>query len=636
MKRGLLIGCFFSVIQIMNAQVGVGTQTPSEALDLENSTTSEVDLGINNTSTGDPLIHFQVSGTSAFSLGVDNSDGDKFKIGSTALETATAITIDDNGDVGINDTDPVFKLEVDGIINLSNSTDVYRIGSAHGISKPNSRNIYVGASAGAQNNAGGTDNTFVGNQSGYSNTTGDFNVEFGVSAGYTNQSGGQNVTVGFSAGYSGTSGGSNIKLGYQAGYGETGSNYLYIDNSSTSNPLLSVPDFTTDGLTINGGLIVNEQSGAFDFRAESDGNTHQLFVDATNDYLKIGTSNTIINRILQVAGTTDASGVDITCHEAGAQQSAICLAKGRGTEGSPTTVVDNDVLGAVKWLVYDGSDYASAGATIESKVDGAAGGDDLPTELRFQTTPDGSATQSIRMVIRSTGRVGIGDTSPGSVLDVEEDGATVATINRTTDDGILVDLQYAGVSEGSINVSANTLTYNAFTGAHYAVSNDHFEHGKVVIMNGDNDRFHHCENSEILYGIEYSQKPNDKRVLGSYSGLLESTNSYSVDNPHLVMAVGNGKMWVTNEGGRIETGDYLITSSSEGMAMKDQGDYPVSYICARAAEKVNWRNVKADEFGVKKKLISVFYESFEVENISREIELLDKAIQDFKASLFKS
>ena len=635
MKRSILVASFFSIVLIVDAQVGIGTQDPSEALDLENSTSAEVDLGINNSSSGDPLIHFQTLNTTRFTIGVDNSDLDKFKIGTIRVDTSTSLTIDANGDVGINDTDPAYKLEVSGDINLSSSTDVYRVGSAHVLSKPNTRNIYIGKSAGAQNNAGGTNNTFGGYQAGYSNTTGDFNVAFGSNSCYTNQGGGENVTIGNDAGYSGTSGGSNIKIGYQTGYGETGSNTFYLDNSSTSTPLLYVSDFTADDFTINGAMIVNEQSDGFDFRVESDVLTHKLFVDGTNDLVKISASETIIERNLQVAGTTDLSGLSISCHLGTSQEGAISFGKSRGSEASPLIVDDNDVIAPIKFQAYDGTDYSTVGATIEAKIDGTVGVDDLPTELRFQTTPDGSSVQSIRMVIRSSGRLGIGDTSPGTVLDVEQDGATVATFNRTSDDGVLIDFQYGGSSQGSINVSGASINYNAFTGAHYATSFEEFEYGKIVILNGENENFHHCENSEILYGIEYSQVPNDKRVLGSYSGLLESTKSFSVDNPHLVMAVGNGKVWVSNEGGGINSGDYLITSSTEGLVMKDNSTFPISYVCARAAEKVNWRKVNADENGVKRKLISVFYESFEIENVSKEIEDLSKAIEVFKNSLYK-
>ena len=61
-------------------------------------------IDINNTST-DPLIHFQVSGTTHFTIGTDVTDS-KFKIGTTALETGTAVTVQPTGEVGIGTTTP--------------------------------------------------------------------------------------------------------------------------------------------------------------------------------------------------------------------------------------------------------------------------------------------------------------------------------------------------------------------------------------------------------------------------------------------------------------------------------------------------------------------------------------------------
>ena len=39
------------------------------------------------------------------------------------------------------------------------------------------------------------------------------------------------------------------------------------------------------------------------------------------------------------------------------------------------------------------------------------------------------------------------------------------------------------------------------------------------------------------------------------------------------MAVGNGDMWVVDNGDNIEVGDYLISSQILGHAMKDTGVY---------------------------------------------------------------
>jgi len=623
-----------SVISISGfTQVGIGTTSPDEVLDIESSDALKTAIDINNTSTGDPLIHFQISGTSIFSIGIDNSDANKFKIGTTAVSTGTAITIDANGDVGINDTDPAYKLEVNGDINMVNSTDVYRIGAVHVLSKPNTQNIYVGEGAGNANNASGTDNTFVGYNSGYTNSSADNNVYLGSEAGYSTTSGGTNTAMGYQSGYSNSTGTGNIFIGYQAGYNETGSDKLYIDNSNTTTPLIYA-DFATDEVTINGSLVINEQSADKDFRVESDNNTHMLFLDASTEQVIIGSENSFTLgstvKTFQVSGTDASAGLGITRHSTDASEANISFGKARGTEAAPIIVSNGDVLGSLRFYGYDGSDYVSEGAAIEAAIYGTPGANDVPTKLSFKTTADGSASATTRMTILPNGFIGIGQTAPTTQLFVEAAGATVATFNRTTSNGTLIDFQQAGTSEGSITFNGTDVLYNAFTGSHFGFSKKSFERGYLVSLNGKNENYHGNENSEILYGISYTIKENDPNVLGSYAGVLEPSQKHDLNNPHQIMAVGNGSMWITNKGENLEIGDYLISSSVKGCAMKDPQSDEVSYIVARAAENINWNEVEADEDGGKKIIISVFYESFKKYNHRAKLELLQKELEALK------
>lgn len=124
----------------------------------------------------------------------------------------------------------------------------------------------------------------------------------------------------------------------------------------------------------------------------------------------------------QILGTTAATTVlALGRWDASATGPAIHFVKSRNaTIGSNTIVQNNDQLGAVRFYADDGTDFATEGARIEAAVDGTPGTDDLPTRIVFATTADGASTTSDRVVINSSGIVGIGTTSPNasSILDL--------------------------------------------------------------------------------------------------------------------------------------------------------------------------------------------------------------------------
>ncbi|KXK57835.1 MAG: hypothetical protein UZ07_CHB004000210 [Chlorobi bacterium OLB7] len=108
------------------------------------------------------------------------------------------------------------------------------------------------------------------------------------------------------------------------------------------------------------------------------------------------------------------------------------------------------------------------------------------------------------------------------------------------------------------------------------------------------------------------------------------------------MAVGNGEMWVTDEAGAIAIGDYLISSSTPGHAMRDNGRFDTSYIIARAAEPVDWSHVTGIEKQAKRKKISILFENFTRLNRptgaatgdgSGRVEELEKQVKALQAEL---
>jgi hypothetical protein len=80
--------------------------------------------GVGGASGGDPFISLDISGVTGWSLGVDNSDSDKFKIANSwnDVGTTTRLTIDTSGNVGIGTSSPNSPFHVNGSIAFKTSS----------------------------------------------------------------------------------------------------------------------------------------------------------------------------------------------------------------------------------------------------------------------------------------------------------------------------------------------------------------------------------------------------------------------------------------------------------------------------------------------------------------------------------
>ena len=214
-----------------------------------------------------------------------------------------------------------------------------------------------------------------------------------------------------------------------------------------------------------------------------------------------------------------------------------------------------------------------------------------------------------------------------------------ASINRSanpamnlgrSNDGAVLQFYSAGAVQGSVSIAGATVSYNAFTGSHFGLTGSTtYPMGTLMELTGDNESYNDDRASEILYGIAETATENSSLVIGSYLSVLEPSLPESSANPTLVMAVGNGAMWVADQGQDITRGDYLISSNIAGHAELDPQTAPNSYIIARASEDIDWSDVTTEINGVKHKLITVFFENFVRSNIdlaliaSSTVELAD-------------
>ncbi|MEZ6241704.1 MAG: hypothetical protein R3B57_01540 [Phycisphaerales bacterium] len=195
--------------------------------------------------------------------------------------------------------------------------------------------------------------------------------------------------------------------------------------------------------------------------------------------------------------------------------------------------------------------------------------------------------------------------------------APVVRLNRPTEDGTMIEFDSLGASRGSITVSGNTVSYNAFTGSHYAFpdtaagSPASIDRGALVRMTGNNLTLTDDLDSEVVYGVAPTATANDPACLGAFLAPLSLPDGANIA-PSLVMGEGNGDMWVVDSGvGAIEPGDELISSDVVGCAMKDDpGRFAVGHVIARAAQRVDWSFIAPDCDGVRRTKISVLFTSY--------------------------
>ncbi|MDQ1162917.1 hypothetical protein QE422_003285 [Chryseobacterium sp. SORGH_AS 447] len=180
--------------------------------------------------------------------------------------------------------------------------------------------------------------------------------------------------------------------------------------------------------SLSGNTVVAQNASTLAFTGTSanafsvDGNT--LSVDAANHRLGLGTK---IPRVrLEIVGTgSEDDDVNIESHAISTDSGMLNLMKSGGTANSMTAVSANNLLGAIQFAGYDGSNYVS-GSKLKAVVDGTVNSLSVPTALTFSTGVN--ETNSFeRMRITSAGNIGIGTTAPAAKLEVNN-GSTAGAI----------------------------------------------------------------------------------------------------------------------------------------------------------------------------------------------------------------
>jgi len=136
-------------------------------------------------------------------------------------------------------------------------------------------------------------------------------------------------------------------------------------------------------------------------------------------------------------------------HDTEATAPTLEFLKGDGSAASPSAVDDDAVLGRINFYGYEDADSTAQGAYIMAQVDGATGDGDMPTELLFGTSADGSESPTRRYRIGPDG-VHVFGSDQSTYLNIrqgaagttgqvrwtfnQDDTATYATMGMVYDD----------------------------------------------------------------------------------------------------------------------------------------------------------------------------------------------------------
>ena len=217
------------------------------------------------------------------------------------------------------------------------------------------------------------------------------------------------------------------------------------------------------------------------------------------------------------------------------------LQKTRGSIASAAAVINNDLTGQILFSGFDGSNFCNT-AQIRSEVDGTPGTNDMPGNLLFMTTSDGSTTTLERMRITSSGEVGIGTSSPGDLIHVVDGADDCAIRIEATAADKDARLKLFAHSNGVSQVRFGDQDDGDIGGLTYDHTNDSLE-----FRVSNNERMQIDSSGRLLIGTTSARSPQGITASLQVEGTDAGTSSFSLirnsanqHSPNLIFSKSRG------------------------------------------------------------------------------------------------
>ncbi|MFT5279304.1 MAG: hypothetical protein ACI9P8_000940 [Bacteroidia bacterium] len=269
---------------------------------------------------------------------------------------------DDGTNVGIGNTAPAHRLDVNGAINIS-SGNALMIGGNQVIGAAGSRNIFIGEGTG-QNITSGADNAIIGFKAGETLETGTYNTLIGLKSGQFMTSGSSNTVIGRFAGKN-SNGNRNVLIGRESGINTVGDDNTFIGNRAGLNATIG-NDNTFIGKDADATLGNLINATAIGSGAQATG----------SNMIQLG--NSIVTDV-KTSGQLTTGGVTYPNLDGAAGQVLTTDGSGLAMWATPSGIVGpTGVIGQT--IYHDGTDWVSTsnlsndGTTVRTSADAIMNG----------------------------------------------------------------------------------------------------------------------------------------------------------------------------------------------------------------------------------------------------------------------